>query len=471
MAHDVFISYAVEDKSIADAVCQTLEDAGVRCWYAPRDVPYTVNYEEAIVDALSGSKLMVLVLSSHSNQSAHVKREVQNACREEPQVPVLPFQVENVRLNKSLRYYIGSVNWLSALTPPLEVHLQVLVDYVQERLPHYQQARDSRMQSGQRARSEIIGKGEEVRLRAEETTPRRLAEEVTTPRKRQGKRAMLLIIIAGGALLALIAFILLRDTPEGGQQTANQTATPTSNRQAGQTTVTPDIAKSAPPGMVYVPGGVFTMGRNEGDEYERPAREVTVKPFFIDIYEVTNEDYAKFVSETNRQPPPMWVNETYPSGAARQPVTGVTWDDARAHAVWAGKRLPTEEEWEFAARGTDGRRYPWGNEWGARLANADGASRGMADVGTYKGASPFGAFDMVGNAWEWTASDMTAYPGGKLPKQPLSGTKVLRGGSYLSNKNQAMTTYRLGWRARGESSYTETGFRCVKDITTDAQEK
>lgn len=467
MAHDVFISYAVEDKSIADAVCQTLEDAGVRCWYAPRDVPYTVNYEEAIVDALSGSKLMVLVLSSHSNQSAHVKREVQNACREEPQVPVLPFQVENVRLNKSLRYYIGSVNWLSAVTPPLEAHLQVLVDYVQERLPHYQQARDARTQSGQRAKSEIIGKGEEVRLRVEETTPRQLAEEMTPtpPRKRQGKRPMLLVIIACAALLVLVAFILLRNAPEGGQQTANQTATPTSTLRAR------DITQTTPPGMAYVPGGVFTMGRNEGDEYERPAREVTVKPFFIDIYEVANEEYAKFVSETNRQPPPTWTNKTYPPGESHKPVTGVTWEDARAYAVWAGKRLPTEEEWEFAARGTDGRRYPWGNEWGADLANADGASRSMSHVGRHKGVSPFGAFDMVGNAWEWTASDMTAYPGGKLPKQPLSGTKVLRGGSYLSNKNQATTTYRLGWRARGESSYTETGFRCVKDITADAQEK
>ena len=135
MAHQVFISYAIEDKSIADAVCKALEQGEVRCWYAPRDVPYAVDYEEAIVDAISESKLMLLVLSSHSNDSKHVKREVQNASREEPQVPVLPFQIEDVALNKSLKYYIGSVHWLSALTPPLEDHLEKLVGYVQQRLP------------------------------------------------------------------------------------------------------------------------------------------------------------------------------------------------------------------------------------------------------------------------------------------------------------------------------------------------
>lgn len=135
MAHQVFISYANEDKLIADAVCKALEEGGVQCWYAPRDVPYAVDYEEAIVDAIAESKLMLLVLSSHSNDSKHVKREVQNASREEPQVPVLPFQIEDVALNKSLKYYIGSVHWLSALTPPLEDHLEKLVGYVQQRLP------------------------------------------------------------------------------------------------------------------------------------------------------------------------------------------------------------------------------------------------------------------------------------------------------------------------------------------------
>ncbi len=224
-----------------------------------------------------------------------------------------------------------------------------------------------------------------------------------------------------------------------------------------------------PPGMVYVPGGEFTMGRNDGDEYERPAHRVTVKPFFIDKYEVTNEDYARFIKETDNLKQ-TWEKKTPLSGTEHNPVTGVTWDDARAYANWAGKRLPTEEEWEFAARGKDGRRYPWGNNWRAGLANADsffgslGPFFAKANVGLYKGTSPFGAFDMVGNAWEWTDSKLIPYPGGSLPVKVSDDMRVIRGGSYLSNPNQATTTYRRGWRASGEESYSSTGFRCVKDI-------
>ena len=135
MAHQIFISYAAEDKPVADAVCEAVEREGIKCWYAPRDVAYGRDFEESIVDAISGSQLIILVLTSHSNSSAHVKREIQNACLEEVSVPVLPFRVEDVPLNKALRYYIGSVHWLDAITPPLEPHLRLLVDHVKARLP------------------------------------------------------------------------------------------------------------------------------------------------------------------------------------------------------------------------------------------------------------------------------------------------------------------------------------------------
>jgi len=224
------------------------------------------------------------------------------------------------------------------------------------------------------------------------------------------------------------------------------------------------------PGMVYVPGGTFMMGRENGDDAERPPHQVTVNPFFIDRYEVTCEEYQKFVQATGSRPPSTWTRGVYPAGARLKPVTGVTWDEANAYAKWVKKRLPTEEEWEFAARGTDGRLYPWGNTWQAGLANANGASEAMAIVGSYQGTSPFGAYDMVGNAWEWTASNFRAYPGRGLPSGLPSGDlRAIRGGSYESTEDYATTTYRAGWPARGASTYDQTGIRCAADPADSAQ--
>ena len=277
------------------------------------------------------------------------------------------------------------------------------------------------------------------------------------------------ILAAIGLFVVLIAGTLAyksiqRLIPNDRSSSENR-AQDTNMRQSGDF---PDAGnKPIPAGMVFVSGGTFMMGRNAsdgGDEYERPAHRVTVKPYYIDAYEVTREDYQKFVQATNQQPPRDWFDAHYPTGTGKQPVTGVTWDDANAYAEWAGKRLPTEEEWEFASRGTDGRLYPWGNEWRAGMANAGGESAGMADFDKYQTASPFGAYNMIGNAWEWTASELKAYPGGRLPEQPAKGTKVARGGNFKSNHDQATTTYRLGLLAvNDKSQYLTTGFRCIKD--------
>jgi formylglycine-generating enzyme required for sulfatase activity len=186
-----------------------------------------------------------------------------------------------------------------------------------------------------------------------------------------------------------------------------------------------------------------------------------VAPFFIDIFEVTCEEYKKFIDETGHRPPPQWSKGVYPAGWARRAVSGVDWDDANAFATWAGKRLPTEPEWELAARGNDGRIYPWGNEWKAMAANADVTSHKHIDkVGVHPaGRSPFGAFDMAGNVWEWTTGDLTDASQGEL--------KVVRGGSWRENRSQTTATFRKGLPPRG-GQYSEVGFRCVKDLPSPA---
>jgi formylglycine-generating enzyme required for sulfatase activity len=222
---------------------------------------------------------------------------------------------------------------------------------------------------------------------------------------------------------------------------------------------------TAPEGMSYVPGGEFMMGRDDGkSEAEKPTHKVSVQAFFMDIYETTNEQYAAFVKATNHKPPTEWKNGAYPKEQAKFPVVGVNWNDANDYAKWAHKRLPSEEEWEFAARGANNFLYPWGNDWKQGNANIGGQS--FAEVGKFKGASPFGIYDMVGNAGEWTASDFKAYPNGKLDDvfAGKSNLKTIRGGSFDTVKDFATATYRIGWQASGAETYNRTGFRCVQNV-------
>ena len=128
MAHDVFISYAVEDATVADAVCASLEASGTRCWVAPRDVLPGADYAQAIVEAISQSRIMILVFSSRSNDSPHVRREVERAVTRG--IPLLPLRIEDVPLSLSLQYYIGMVHWFDAHMQPLESHLQRLAETV-----------------------------------------------------------------------------------------------------------------------------------------------------------------------------------------------------------------------------------------------------------------------------------------------------------------------------------------------------
>jgi formylglycine-generating enzyme required for sulfatase activity len=202
--------------------------------------------------------------------------------------------------------------------------------------------------------------------------------------------------------------------------------------------------------MVYVPEGEFTMGTNIGEPDERPERKVYVKAFYIDRYEVTNGQYARFVEKTKRKKPKNWEVEGLKEDKKNHPVVFVTYADARSFCEWAGKRLPTEEEWEKAARGADGRPYPWGKEFNAGFANTSVSGIvGTAEVGRFeKGASPYGAHDMAGNVWEWTESEFT------------ERAKVVRGGSWGLTHRFARSFFRVGYTAG--TAINNLGFRCAK---------
>jgi formylglycine-generating enzyme required for sulfatase activity len=213
--------------------------------------------------------------------------------------------------------------------------------------------------------------------------------------------------------------------------------------------------------MVLVPAGRFTMGSNDGDDDEKPQREVELDAFYIDTYEVTTSRYAKFFQSTGREKPKYWTNTVLVSQGDR-PVVGVTWDDANAYCEKYGKRLPTEAEWEKAARGTDGRKYPWGNsDPDSNHANFDRYvsswetdlySTRLKPVGNYEvGKSPYGVYDMAGNVWERTESWY----------DKDQDTKVIRGGSWYDGAGILRAANRLlNWPT---GRYYDIGFRCAQD--------
>lgn len=215
--------------------------------------------------------------------------------------------------------------------------------------------------------------------------------------------------------------------------------------------------------MVLVPGGAFVMGSGEGRDDETPPRTINVAPFYIDKLEVTNAQYLRFVTETGTKPPLNWGGPKPAEKAMQLPVTDVSWFDAMRYAAWAGKRLPTETEWEKAARGKDGRRFPWGNEDNPAARNINDAS-GIQPVGSrLAGASPYGCLDMSGNAWEWVADWYDAYPGTSA-RSVHFGTqyKVMRGGGGIYFYGYP-NTGRCAQRSRlvPFGSHDGLGFRCA----------
>ncbi len=240
---------------------------------------------------------------------------------------------------------------------------------------------------------------------------------------------------------------------------------------------------------VLIPAGKFLMGTDlkNADAASRPQHQVNVSAYRIDKYLVTNAQYARFIAATGHRPPSDWKNGKIQQGTLLYPVTLVNWFDAVAYAKWAGKRLPTEAEWEKAARGTDGRRWPWGNEMDPKRLNTYYNVGSASDVTTYtNGVSPYGVYDMAGNVDEWVDGDFLPYKGTDAPADvfqgkvarvqsaedrsmkiadlvPVNGQyKVLRGGSWKGDPFATATYHRdYSWPNSASDFY---GFRCAASL-------
>lgn len=297
---------------------------------------------------------------------------------------------------------------------------------------------------------------------------------------------LLLGLLIGGGLFLYNEFIRERtDTPRPTE--TEHTATPETSATPAQTetpTATPELTPTGLPALIeddqgvqmaLVPAGPFLMGNNFGAEEERPEHTVTLGNFYIDLYEVTNALYAACVQAGVCHPPVQLNSATHPiyydnPEFADYPVIYVTWSMAQEYCTWRGGRLPTEAEWEKAARGTDGRLFPWGMEANCQFANfweSGGQCPGeVTRVGSYPlGVSPFGLFDMAGNVWEWVMDwfDTKYYAQSPTenPTGPESGVhRVVRGGAWHGSVNQIRTTTR--GRNLPDQGYNYVGFRCVR---------
>lgn len=230
--------------------------------------------------------------------------------------------------------------------------------------------------------------------------------------------------------------------------------------------------------MVPVAAGSFVMGTDleRADEQDKPAHVVTLPTYYLDKYLVTNAQYARFVAATGRRAPLDWKDGRIPQGGLMKPVTMVTWNDAQAYCAWAGERLPHEAELEKAGRGTDARRWPWGDKMDPARLNAYYNVGASTNVTAYpQGASVYGVFDLSGNVAEWTADDLQPYAGSKAPPETFGGSagagsarptqardyKVLRGGSWKGDPFSTSLYHReFAYPNHATDFY---GFRCASD--------
>jgi cytochrome c-type biogenesis protein len=243
--------------------------------------------------------------------------------------------------------------------------------------------------------------------------------------------------------------------------------------------------------MVHIPSGHFIFGTNKKDESaealsmgipkpwyadESPRQKIFLKGFYIDTFEVTNERYKKYVVALGAVPPGNWKDNDYAAGKDKEPVTWVTWFDAANFCQWAEKKLPTEKQWERAAKGTDGNEYPWGKEFQpdiAHLSTRAGSKNKPVAVGSFpKSASKEGVLDLIGNVWEWVADDYQPYKGSTHKNDFYNmGYKILRGhsasdiGHFPMYADAIKMFARSGYRqfANPDEPGPDVGFRCASE--------
>ena len=445
MAAQVFISYASADQATANRVCETLEKAGFPCWIAPRDIPAGVEYPTAIVEAVQAARVLVLILTEHATASPHILTEVGHAFSGKKRI--VPFRLSAAPLPEDLEYFLAVTQWLDAPDGCTDKNLQRLTEAT---------------------RQALAGRG----------IPRQPAGTASKSRWLVSVAAILLMATTA----AVVYWRIHRppgqgasglSTPSPGSNTSNIAAQETAVATPASVPVATDALKASvkpktwvnpADGLTYVwiPPGEFTMGCSEGDsecgDDEEPAHPVGIeRGFWLGQTEVTLGAYRRYVAHHGG---------TSPAGADDMPASAVLWVDAKDYCAAVGGRLPTEAEWEYAARGGKAQAY-----YGAlpEIAWFAGNSGYAAHAVGKKKPNAYGLYDMLGNVREWvldryfTRYDVTAPATGPSVEQPVAAnaSTVARGGFYESQP----PNIRVSHRSALDTDYADptVGWRCASD--------
>ena len=432
----VFLCHASGDKPAVRDLYRRLRSDGIAPWLDEEDLLPGQDWQLEIPKAVRSSDSVIICLSSRAiTKAGYVQKEIKytlDAADEQPESAIflIPLRLEECEVPERLRRW----QWVDLFRETgYERLLRALRARAEQLAPLYEQLQAA---AERREWAEVLALG--GRIQALDPAYRDVAKWMGRAHdqlRRPPRRPLVaLLVVIGVAVVAFLGGLEPSPTPAEGD--------------IGDTWTRPADGMV----MVYVPAGEFLMGSGEADDQagddDKPQHTVYLDGYWIDRTEVTNTQYEKCVEAGACREPGCWDDEDY--NAPDQPVVCVSWDDAQAYAAWVGARLPTEAEWEKAARGTDGRIYPWGDEFDStRLnycdqncdqdwkdTNTNDGYAVTAPVGRYpSGASPYGALDMAGNVFEWVADwyeeGYYARSPARNPQGPDSGDgRVFRGGAF-----------------------------------------
>ncbi len=482
MGH-IFISYSHTDAEYAHALADSLHGMGLEVWIDAR-LDYGSQWPLEIQKQLDSCDAFILIMSPRSFASDWVQSELQRAKRKLK--PIFPVLLE------------GDEPWLS-------VESTQFYDVRNGGFP------DNKFYS---ALKRVVSVSQEAKTFNNMPKP---TSNTAPVRRSQPKTNMgIILAVAGGAVLvslvcltvlfikwfpggtfsppvvtATVEFVgsviqenpVVETTPTE-EQDSILVSSPTDTQFPPTFTAVPPTLTSTPYPveitddrgltMRLVSAGEFTMGSNNGDTNEYPPHKVKLKAFYMDVYEVTNDEYRNCVDVGKCTSPAFstlggFLSSYYDNPQyGDYPVVYVNWLQARTYCAWRGAELPTEAQWEKAARGADGRTYPWGEGIGCTSSNYAYCVGTTSEVGRFrKGTSPYGLYDLSGNVWEWVADwySETYYQNSPSPSDPSGpdvGTyRILRGGSFVDDENLQRSSFRN--RDLPENYNWNIGFRCAKD--------